>query len=50
MAAYAIPYAENIGEFVKFVSIRQILPSKYPSFTIWIACKSKFANIVPHKS
>ena len=41
---------ENIGEFDKFVSICQVLPSKCPSFTIQIACKSKFASILPSKS
>ena len=40
---------ENNGEFGEWESTK-FLPSKSLSFTIQIACKSKFANILPSKS
>ena len=41
---------ENIGKFGEFVAFAKFLPSKCLNFTIQIACKSKFANILPSKS
>ena len=42
----------NIGKFGEFMAIRQIFTLQMLSFTytIQIACKSKFANILPFKS
>ena len=41
---------ENIGEFGKSWQFAKFLLTESLSFTIQIACKSKFTNILPSKS